>query len=613
MPVTIALLLAAVQPSEAPRPGASSIVVTGSRTGDSPDSRIEADEIALRQPVSLIELLDDVAGIRAFSTGGVGGGTYLTVRGGEPNFTLVAIEGLKLNNPMNSRGGAFDLALIDPASVEAIDVVRGAVSAIHGSDALSGLVAIRLRAPRPGESRVASRFMAGSEGEAGLGANASRGWADGGALIAGGWFDSGGLDTGSDLERFQGLARIHQSIGGIRAEAVAIAARIERSVFPEDGGGPLFASSRERERGEAELVAGIVALRRLQHASIRPNLSFSWSRQRDDIEAPAIAPGALDGVPALSARNLFSRAEAIADLGIDAGAFTATVGAALLRETGSTRGTIDIGFAVPVEFDIVRTTRSLFAEATVRPARGVSLNVAARLDDVADGPRALTGRAALRFELRPGGPVLFAALGQGYKLPSFFALGHPLIGNADLRPERSVNAEAGFEWPFGTGRSLRLALFRNRFRDLVDFDPELFTNVNRARVVSSGMEAEARWRVAPELALSGALTFLDLESSAPLRGRPRWHGNVRASWRPTASLELAAALRANSGFFDSSIPTSLVRAEGHFEADLSLRYRLSPSLSLDAALRNLTDSRHQDAVGFPAPGRLVRATISASF
>lgn len=198
-------------------------------------------------------------------------------------------------------------------------------------------------------------------------------------------------------------------------------------------------------------------------------------------------------------------------------------------------------------------------------------------------------------------------------MPSLFALGHPLIGNAALRPERSRNIEAGVEWARPDGRFLRLTLFANRFRDLIDFDPALFLLVNRDRVRARGAELEGRWTFGPALTLAGALTYLDLNSATPLRGRPRWQGSLRAAWRAAEGLELNAALRGNSRFNDASIPTGLVRARGHVEADLGLRYRLSERFTLDAALRNLADSEHQDAVGFPAPGRLLRATLSAAF
>jgi outer membrane receptor protein involved in Fe transport len=605
----VVLMLAAAPADEA-------IVVTASRTEPAPAgavSVVEAADIERMQPASLLEQLDDVAGVRAFSTGGAGGRSFLSIRGGEPNFTLVLLDGLKLNDPTNSRGGGFDFFSIDPSLVERIEVTRGAVSAIHGSDALSGAVNIRLRAPRPGESAITARAEAGSEGDAGVGASLAAGWAAGGLLAAGSWYDSGGLTEGSSLERRQAMAQLRQRAGGFEARLLGLYGDADRTAFPEDSGGPRLAVDRERETGTAELRAVGLTVRRDESANLRPNLSLSWSRQEDRSATPAIVPGVLQGTPALTADSRFSRFEAIADLGFGRGPLVATLGAALLRESGRSDGTIDFGFPLPVAFALVRATRSAFAEASFAPGGGLSLNLAGRYDDVAHGGSRWTGRASASWQPAAGGPTLFARAGEGYKLPSFYALAHPLIGNPNLRPERSRNLEAGVELARGEGNYVRLAVFQNRFRDLIDFDPAIFKTVNRDRVRASGAELEGRWRPLPALSLAGALSLLDLKSPTPLRGRPRWQGSLRAAWQVAKPLELNAALRFNSDYFDSAIPTGLVRADGHAEADFGLRYRLSARFGLVAAVRNLTGERYEDAVGFPAPGRQLRATVSAEF
>ncbi|HEX6376129.1 MAG TPA: TonB-dependent receptor [Allosphingosinicella sp.] len=596
-------------------PAGDSIVITASRTEAAPPgglSAVEAAEIERLQPASLLETLDDVAGVRTFSTGGAGGRSFLSIRGGEPNFTLVLLDGVKLNDPTNSRGGGFDFFAIDPSLVERIEVARDAVSAVHGSDALSGVVNLRLRAPGPGTRRLTARAQAGSEGDAGLGAALNSGWAEGGLLAAASWYDSGGLSAGSSLERRQGLVQLRQRIGGVEARLLGLHGHADRSAFPEDSGGPRLAVLRERERGRAELNAAGLGLRR-PGKGVRPGLSLSWSQQKDRSATPAIAPGALQGTPALAADSRFARVEAIADIGLGDGPLVATLGAAWLRESGRSDGMIDFGFPLPVRFDLVRTTSSAFAEASLKPGGGFALNLAARYDDVADGGRSWTGRAAAAWQPAPGGPTLFARAGEGYKLPSFYALAHPLIGNPGLRPERSRNVEAGVEMAGARGDGIRFAVFSNYFRDLIDFDPAAFTTVNRDRVRASGAELEGRWTPAPALSLAGALSWLDLDSPTPLRGRPRWQGSLRAAWQASTSLELNGAVRFNSDYFDSSIPTGLIRADGHGEADLGLRWQISPRFTLAAALRNLTGERYEDAVGFPAPGRLVRATLSAGF
>jgi outer membrane receptor protein involved in Fe transport len=597
----------------APSPLQRPIVITATRTEYSPVgavSAVEEDEIERLQPGSLLEVLDDIAGVRAFSTGGPGGRSFLSIRGGEPNFTLVLVDGMKLNDPTNSRGGGFDFFAIEPSLVDRVEVSRGAVSAVHGSDALSGAVNIGLRPP--GHYGPSARIQAGSEGDFGLGAGFGLGGDDGGASVAGSWYDSGGLGEESRLERRQALANLGYRLRPFHAQLVAIYGRADRSAFPEDSGGPRLAVNREREQGRADLRAIGLTLRTYS-PSIRPHLSLSWSEQRDRNDTPAIAPGLLQGTPALTADSRFTRLEAIAEVSATRGPFIAALGAAWLREFGRSDGTIDLGFPLPVSFDLDRTTRSAFAEASLRPGGGFTLNLAGRYDHVAGGDGRFTARAGLSWKPSAGGPAFFARAGEGYKLPSFFALAHPLIGNPALRPERSRNLEAGIELKRGSLEFLRLTVFSNRYKDLIDFDPETFQTVNRIGVGADGAELEGRWDPTGSLRLSGALSWLDLKSPIPLRGRPRWQGSLRAAWDASDALELNAAIRFNSDYFDSSIPTGLVRAAGHEEVDLGLRYRLSDRFSLAVALRNLADSRHEDAVGFPGTGRLVRATIGADF
>ncbi|MCA3796511.1 MAG: TonB-dependent receptor plug domain-containing protein, partial [Burkholderia sp.] len=71
-----------------------SIVVTASRTGaDAGVSVAGREAVARRQPATLLDILDELPGVTAFQTGGPAGGSFLTIRGGEPNFTTVLVEG----------------------------------------------------------------------------------------------------------------------------------------------------------------------------------------------------------------------------------------------------------------------------------------------------------------------------------------------------------------------------------------------------------------------------------------------------------------------------------------------------------------------------------------
>lgn len=127
------------------------VVVTGSRlaggslAAGAASTIIDRREIEARQPVDAIELLRQIPGMHIDVAGGRGAVSSLYTRGADPNFTTVLVNGVKLNDPSNSRGGSFDFSTLDLDNIERIEVMRGPFSAIHGSDALAGVVNIVTR------------------------------------------------------------------------------------------------------------------------------------------------------------------------------------------------------------------------------------------------------------------------------------------------------------------------------------------------------------------------------------------------------------------------------------------------------------------------------------
>src|SRR4029077_19551413 len=99
---------------------------------------VSRDEIEQRHALSLIDLLRTVPGVVAVRSGGVGNLTSLWVRGGESTYNKVLIDGMTLNEP----GGAFNFANLSPENIDHIEVLRGAHSALFGSDAMASVIPI---------------------------------------------------------------------------------------------------------------------------------------------------------------------------------------------------------------------------------------------------------------------------------------------------------------------------------------------------------------------------------------------------------------------------------------------------------------------------------------
>ena len=602
-------------PALAQNDAADPIVVTASRTAPPPPS---ASVISGPPPVgtalpSLTDRLARLPGVRAFRKGGLGGSTYLAIRGGEPNYTAVLLEGALVTDPSNSQGGGFDLSQLSPVLIEEVRVVPGALSAVQGAEALSGIVDLRLRAPtnRMAEANIA----ADDDGGVDLGGASALPIGTGALLIGASYYDRDSERQQAGLRRTQVIARGTASLDPVEVGVTALHADTERRAFPEDSGGTRLALNRDRTTSDGAFTL-LAADAHANIGPVLPTLSVSWSRTNTDSNIPPIFPGTFDGVPGIVSDTRFERAQA------DAGAVWATsaslslaAGASFVREDGESDGSVDVGFPLPAAFSIERDRVGAYVEATARPLDRTSVTASVRYDDPDTLAGEWTVRAAATAQPFATGPELFASYGEGYRLPSLFALAYPLIANPDLRPERSRSWEFGARQSFSDALSATLTLFDTRYTDLIDFDAEAFTNVNRARVDTRGAEmkaslADANWSA------SGSVSLIDVDNEAeapPLRSRPEWQGafDLRHHWK--GGSELGGHIAAIGNSFDASIPTGLIEQDGHVVFGLDGSVPLSRQFSIGIAVENLFGADYEEAIGVPALGRTISVGLRATF
>src|SRR2546425_4934190 len=93
-------------------------------------------EIERQGPVALAELFLFTPGISIGRTGPEGGQTSVFLGGGNSSFTRVLVDGTAVNEP----GNAVDFSNFTFDNVDKVEVVRGAESALYGTDAVSGVI-----------------------------------------------------------------------------------------------------------------------------------------------------------------------------------------------------------------------------------------------------------------------------------------------------------------------------------------------------------------------------------------------------------------------------------------------------------------------------------------
>lgn len=135
-------------------------------------SVVTAEDIKKSPARTVGELLRDVPGVQVMNSGAQGI-KRVSIRGEEPNRVLILIDGQKVAENKSMDGAAL---LIDPASVERVEVIKGPASVLYGSEAMGGVINIITR--KGGDKPI--------QGEAAVGYNGSTGGFDESLSLFGG-------------------------------------------------------------------------------------------------------------------------------------------------------------------------------------------------------------------------------------------------------------------------------------------------------------------------------------------------------------------------------------------------------------------------------------------
>lgn len=562
---------------------------------------------------SAAELLRNVSGTYLASYGSRGGSSVAQIRGGDPNFTLVLLDGIPLNDSTDIEGGTFNLASLPVQSIERIEVVHGPNSFFFGSSAMAGVINIVTRRGANASPHLEASVELGD-------ASLFRGFAaysgkqgETDYIISAGWDEEEQRVADDSFQQLNLQANLATRLS--ERSSVRLTARHtdwQSDDYPEGSGGPTFGSGDLRTTESREQSLG-VDLSLATGSRWLHNLSATLSSVEVDRVSPAIFPA----VPPSVENRHFDRQRIVwlSRYQPTSGA-ALSFGASAEREDAENDSTLllppFLGGAVAGDYDLERTTPGGFVELEVERA-GLLVEAGLRADLPRDLDTAWSPRVALSYRLAERGLLLRGSWSRAFKLPSIFGLASPpqLGGNPALRPERAVGADIGLEYESDSGGlAASLSLFRNHYSDLIDFDFEAFMSLNLSRVDAEGMEVTLRWRPHPDWTALADLTWQDVrnsDSTRPLRNHPEHFGSLRLAWRPGSNLSLQLEGRYVGPSFDEQIPVpQLDSVDGYEVLDLALSWNWAGPWQVRARIDNLTDRDYESFVGFPHPGRSAR-------
>lgn len=575
------------------------------------------EEIKQAHALTSADLMREVPFVNLAQNGGAGSLSTVTIRGGKPNLVLVMIDGIPANDLSNLLGGAFDFSNLLSHDLERVEVVRGPLSSGYGSEAMSGVVNV-ITKPTHYEPNITVGMEAGSFGTAGAnieveGAQGRLGYKFSGSFLRVGKQVESDAFSNSTVAAAGDFVRSSETIFSWTARWI----QFERSGFPEGSGGSEFAILKiPKTTNSGNLFGRFVAQHQVNQLWTAAIDADVFSRGEHAYTPPILdAPHpSLASEPSADTRTRFTRSRLTMQNTLN---FTTKLQSHLNLQGADELGqnqTLLAGY-YPTSFDDNRGIFNFTGDAVYSGGK-ITAMAALGINKTAGFNAQLAPRVGASFDVAKN-TIVKANWGQAYKVPSFYAISDPVVGNPNLLPEKVSGLDAGVQRSFGEKLTLSATYYYNHFSDLIDFSAKLFKLVNRTSVRTQGLETSVSYAFARCFQLNVWGTFLDwnVESSTePLRNQPDWQAGLSFDVKFPKHVAASSSTYWTGRRYDFQVPVPFVTSVGGYSTtNLVLAYDGIRHTSLFARINNVFNARFHEYIGFPNPGIAMQAGVSYRF
>jgi vitamin B12 transporter len=569
------------------------VVVTATRAiAETPPTLRDAvtitrEELEAAGPITLAEVLQRHAGVEVRANGGPGQTSGLFLRGAGPAQTLVLVDGLRVGS---ATSGGTAIEAIPLELIERIEVVKGPMSGLYGSDAIGGVVQVFTRGKSvphlfgsvsygtDNDRRVATGIATADDKNT---VSLSAGWRKVDARSAANPRASFGYDPDRDPHE-NTFATLHAAHKLWNGEVLQLDVFGSRAKTFYDAGDPADRSTQELAGARVSSTTEMYPWWKLKLAG-----GHSLDRQRSEGGFASFFETRQDQAAFI---NDFRTATGNAILGVE-----------LLRQEVSP---LADGGATIFARDR-RDTDSVFASVN-ESVQGHRFEANVRRDHDPQYGARNTG-AVSYGALLARGILATVTVGRGFRVPSFNDLYlvqfEPFYKpNPALLPERSRSTELSLK-SLGSGAlQWRLTAFDNRIEDLVTLTADSVINLDRARIRGLELVADLVWLGAHWRLNTTAQRPRDEATGTQLRQRAERFGSLDAS-RAWGAFTAGMTVVASSARYDANDAAASAKLGGYARVDARLRWKASKHWAVELTAVNLGDKRYENALGYDAPRR----------
>lgn len=532
---------------------------------------------------TLGEVLSTIAGV-SISSSGMGQPLSMFLRGYANASTLVLVDGVRLNDVTGLNGA--QLELIDVASIEQIEVIKGAQSGLFGADSLGGV--IRIRTKKSNSAQIEYGSFATQKLSMALAHQPSKnlqllsnvvllksaGYSSAEPKQSDPAYGTRGKEPDAYQNRTLNLKVNYQPTKNdtLKLSLSSIDAKVHF-----DGGAGIDANDRDDlfGFGESRYINDIQnRFYKVDYLrdDARNQLNLGYEHARFFRSQYGAYGGNMEEF------TLNDRFDYVDDAFIRVG-----MGYQSFYQGDSA------GVALNERYE----NRYAFATHHIN-LDALSLTQSVRLDNYSDFKDKSTYKLGAKYALNQT-LSLSANLATGYKIPTLYQLFDAYAGQQALNPEQMQSVDISLNLPF-----MRITYFDSDIKDIIDYDFSSYQYNNIAGTSTlKGVESSLFYTLFDALYLQASYTYLDAKDSNGARLLRRERDKYGYALRYYGAY-FSASL--NGYYIGSKKDLGDVQIGHHNVSNLAFNLKLNPNSTLYLNIHNLFDRFYQGVDGYATEG-----------
>lgn len=581
---------------------ASAIPLAADKVGSSV-SVITAEEIKKRQIRRLSDALALLPGVNITASGGNGNASVF-VRGHASGDVLVLIDGVRVNDP-STASSSVDTAQLSMLDIERIEFVKGAQSAVWGSNAVAGVINIITTKATDNSVRASIRAETDFEGSyastAKVGVRNDR-FQFNAALSSRQADGLSAAKNGTEDDRFdQQSASINLRAQLTESADVALgfsrADSLSNFDNPPIDNGNYTDATVDTFWAEGNWQTGL--LNHKLYANQSRTDRFVHTEGRFGSDTSFEGKNRVYGYQG-TADFVTGNADHAVSLTVERGE-QAIRSTSIYAPANKSNDTTEVGLEYNVEIN------------------ALNLGLAARYQDNDLFGSDVTYRASGSYAFA-NNSRLHGSIGTSVRNPSLTQLYAPSSGNKNLVPQTSKSIDIGYEFPVLNEQIIMDAtLFSSEVDNLFGYNPTTFQTINQVGTTKRrGIELSARGDITDDLSFSGAYTYLrstDEKGAREIR-RPAHSLDLGLTYQVNPQLNVGGDLQYRRDNLDkdfSAWPAKVVKLDDYLLVNLRADYQVNQHLNVYGRVENIMDKDYEQVLGYGTYGRRVFFGFEASY